>query len=277
MTPQLHAPSFEAWQILTLFGLGFLGGLIAAIGTALGWLADKAATIAAAVAAAFVKVALLVKAAAVWLWTHLKTWSIAIGRGIRQLWSQHIQPFMVKVFGAIKEGLEHARRFFKPVFDALDKIRKILSDVWTKVLQPIIKVLEVARTVLRVLAKLGLDWAKDLEAFLAKIEQTIIQRFSQIVNVVNTVSSWLEALFEPWGILKQGPLLWSIWSWREGFFYVFFKSQTPFPDTITRQLADLPYGPSSPQQVDDRWALLIRHPTPDLLMAQERLRLLLRL
>jgi len=136
-----------------------------------------------------------------------------IANGAQSLWSHVVRPAIDAVrtfFTRIQQFLD---KVTAPIRAILEKINRALDWVWTKIIAPVLDVIEKVRLVLKLLAELGFEWAAKLDAFLLELETRIYESFRQVRDVLNTVSSWLDILFDPRGWIRSTPWLYTLYRW----------------------------------------------------------------
>jgi hypothetical protein len=141
------------------------------------------------------------------------TFARAMADGAEALWNNIIKPAFDAVrtfFGRVKQFLD---RVAEPIRRVLDRINRALDWVWTRVIAPIIDVIDKVRLVLRLLAELGVEWAAKLDAFLLALETRIYESFRVVREWVNTFSSWIDVLFDPRGWIRATPWLYTLYRW----------------------------------------------------------------
>lgn len=136
-----------------------------------------------------------------------------IANGAQMLWSNVLKP----AIGAIQKFFQRIAQFIDkvtaPIKAILEKINRALDWVWTKIIAPILDVIEKVRLVFRLLAELGLEWAAAIDRILQQIETRIFDAFREIRSFVNTISSFIDLLFDPRGWIKSAPWLYTLFKW----------------------------------------------------------------
>lgn len=158
------------------------------------------------------------------LWTFAR----AVGNLAREIGSEAIKAFRAswKFFRAVYDEvlkpawlkfwkfIDWARRsledLFKPVFKFLRFIRKELLKFYEKWVRPALDTIELARHVLKVFKKLGVEWAGKLDAKLAGVEDWIQDRFQYIYGKVNEVINMVNRVVTADGLFQRLALVRSI-------------------------------------------------------------------
>lgn len=98
-------------------------------------------------------------------------------------------------------------RIFQPILDWIDRAKAWIRRIYDRFVRPILDLIEVSRRVLRVLAYLGVDWARALDRQLARIEQLITFPFEWVVSKLNEVVGWINRIVTVDGLLQRVILL----------------------------------------------------------------------
>ncbi len=270
------SPIAPGLLIIPVLGFLGLGAIVSAIWGAVRWLAEKAATIAVAVAHA-------VAIAARYTWNGLK-WLGARARDAA-LWLRDRAVDVArwlrdKVWPWLQRLVDRISEWFRRSFGWLVKLLKIVSRaldwVYTKVLRPLLTFLESVRLVLRGLAALGVEWAARLEQRILALEQRIFQTFLTIVQHVNQLADILGVIFDLSGAIRRSIMVWSAWSFIGDLAVLFQLARirsNPFPEAL--RLAAGP-DPRDLRRTGNRLELELRSPPPWVLLAGVRLDELLR-
>jgi len=147
----------------------------------------------------------------------------SIANAATALWDGVLKPAidtLVSWFQKFKGFLE---RVFKPIVDLFKWINEWLDKIWTKVIAPILDVIEKLRLIFKILAELGLDWAKVVERFLQQLETRIYEGFREVRTWVNTLELWLDILLDPGGWIKSTPFLYTVYKWGGNILHLMTK------------------------------------------------------
>ncbi|MGH2667512.1 MAG: hypothetical protein ACRDH5_00040 [bacterium] len=130
---------------------------------------------------------------------------IAIGKGLakfgkaswgflRMAYREVLKPAWTKFWHFVDRVRATLERIFKPIIKFLVRVQKELLKFYGKWVRPVLDLIGVARRVSRVLASLGLDWARALDRELARIEEAIdrpfcfaLAKINEVINVVNRI------------------------------------------------------------------------------------------
>jgi hypothetical protein len=130
--------------------------------------------------------------------------------GLAHWFKDKAGPWLARTISKVGDWF---RRHFGWLQTWVHRLHSILTWLYTHVLRPLFVFLEVVRAVLRVLASLGVKWAGDLERFLARLEQRLLNVFNSVVNFLNNIADILDALFDPTGAFKRKYFVWSLIRW----------------------------------------------------------------
>lgn len=155
---------------------------------------------------------------------------VAIGKFFGRLWgwlrrfyTDVIKPIIRKIDQFIQWLQRTLKRIFGPVLELLQKIRKEIQKFYDKFLKPILDVIDALRLVLRGLSVLGVDWARELDAKLARLQQLLTEPILQAIKRINEIAGWidrimtLDGLFQRLAFLRtlgalQRPII--RWAWN---------------------------------------------------------------
>lgn len=126
------------------------------------------------------------------------------------LWESALSPVVEAIQGAFGKLQTWLKRVFSPIAQVLKKINELLDKVYEKIVRPILRIFDVARATLRLLDKLGVEWAGRLEAMLFRIERRIFESFLQVRATLNTITNFVNNMLDLEGFLKRRLLLTSI-------------------------------------------------------------------
>lgn len=142
---------------------------------------------------------------------------------LRKFWNEVIKPIVRKIDEFIQWLQRTLKRIFGPILEVLQKIRKEIQKFYDKFLKPILDVIDALRLVLRGLSVLGVDWARELDAKLARLQQLLTEPILQAIKRINEIAGWvdrimtLDGLFQRLAFLRtlgalQRPII--RWAWN---------------------------------------------------------------
>lgn len=171
----------------------------------------------------------------------------AIAGGARALYDSVLRPVVAAVVSGFGKFAEFLDRVTAPIREAFEWVNRVLDTVWTKVIAPILDVIEKVRAVLQVLAELGVPFAQQLADLLRILETRIFEAFREVRTFVNDLFGFIDVLFDPRGWIRSTPFLNTIWH---------------YGGNILNLLALLGIDPLASDRVQ---AFREEHATPDLL------------
>ena len=134
-----------------------------------------------------------------------------ISTGVRGLYDHVVKPIVETLRDWYARFSAFLRRVFDPLIRLFDRIQRILLDVWTKVLAPILEWLDKLRLAFDLLAKLGVPWAEKISDIIQAVQREIFERFREVQSWVNRATFWLDLLLDPRGWIKATPFLYTVW------------------------------------------------------------------
>jgi hypothetical protein len=210
VTRRLTPPTRRSPRLATAHFFGF-DDVIGIIWSGIKWVAEKAAIIAEAVWKA-------VKLAASYTWDGLKWFGGKVKDGVLWLkdrlvdfgkwWKEKAGPWLQKTFTNIHDWFQ---RHFGWLTKWVKWAQKNLGWVYTHVLRPFLHFVDITRTVLRLLADLGVKWATTLERWLAGVELKVLGLWGDLVGFVNEIAGIVDLLYNPAGFFRRNVFLWSHW------------------------------------------------------------------
>ena len=173
----VHQASLFAWvwkalQVVAEV-LGVIGGAVAAsleaavvwLAQMVGWLARRTANILASTGGMFAR-----------------AWE-----GLRKVYFDVLRPALVQLYRWIRDLQEWLKRTLTPVYRILKRVHDKVLRVWDRYLRPWLEFVDKVRIGLRILGRLGVDWARKLDRTLEAWERVLIDHYLQLVAAVNQV------------------------------------------------------------------------------------------
>jgi hypothetical protein len=130
-------------------------------------------------------------------------------KGLRQTWTAlkfavlHPKAAWEKLWHWVDNAEQWLKDTFGPTLDWLQRQAQKLRTFWHDYVQPWLDIIDVTRRALRVLAALGVDWAKTLDAKLGAIEDAIASRYLQIVGYLNDVINIVNRIMTADGLFQR--------------------------------------------------------------------------
>lgn len=203
------------------------------------WLASRIKDLAEAVAKGLARLGGLIK----WL-----------GGALKNLWVDILRPGIGKLFEWIQRLSDLLRKWFGPIVKWIQRFRDEFLKIYNKYVKPILDIIDIARRVLRVAGSLGLDWAKDLERKLARLQEEISRPFMEVVAKLNQAIDWINRIITLDGLLQRFTLFRSLWVYRRDF--VNFNINTGFRKATTEERSRV-LTPQEPVRLDERLPAIV--------------------
>ncbi len=202
----------------------FFGWLVAALSAVFSALGAVGGAIGATVASSIVFVARNVA----WLAARLGNFVVSTGaifakvwEAARVVWEGALRPAIQWLYRNMQAFADWLRRKLRPIFEFLAKVRERLWTIYEGYVRPILDTIGVVRYVLSVLGRLGVEWARKLDAKLASVQSVITDNFSRLVGYLNQIQNVLERtitfdfLFQRFALLhslaRDAPAVVHLW------------------------------------------------------------------
>jgi hypothetical protein len=141
----------------------------------------------------------------------------AVVTGFKKAWDfmrltyDHVlKPAWQKFWKFVDWAHDTLKRVFGPILSFLDRIRKWVLDFYNEYVRPILDLIGFARRVLRILATLGIDWAKALDRKLADLEAKIQAPFTFVLGKLNEITNFINRIVTLDGLFQRLALIRSL-------------------------------------------------------------------
>jgi hypothetical protein len=187
-------------------GVAFWGIVFSAILQALGWLGEQAVTLA-------------ITAAQVAVWIGQAVWSLiqatgaAFGRvlgWVNAFWSHVLQPFVKATWAELRHGYQWAKRWATRLTDAIEKIRSRVLAIYDQWFRPVFDAIEAVRKTLQLLALFRVQWAADLDRRLGHLEDRLLWPIREAMLRLNQAINWINRIITFDGYLQRVTLIGSL-------------------------------------------------------------------
>lgn len=131
-----------------------------------------------------------------------------------KLWTRVIKPALSKITTWAKWLQQHLSKWFGPIITALKRVRGVVQKVYRRVIRPILDTIDIVRKTLQLLALLGWDDAKKLDAKLASLSAKIEEPFMLVVRKLNEAINWIDRIITLDGLLQRVTLIRSLIQYR---------------------------------------------------------------
>lgn len=134
----------------------------------------------------------------------------ALWKGLRESWDflertyEHVlKPAWQKFWKFIDAAKKWLDKHVGPILRYLEKIRRRLLEWYDRFIRPILDTIGLARRVLQMLARLGVDWARKLDAKLAWLEERISSAFYLVLGRLNEVIDLVDRVVTADGLFQR--------------------------------------------------------------------------
>lgn len=153
------------------------------------------------------------------------TWS-----GLRKGWellkltyTNVLKPAWLKVYNFIGHVKTWLDKYVRPALNLLKWVKDRILEIYNKFVRPILDIIDVTRRALRILASLGVDWARRLDTKLGELEAKInapflflLRELNKVINIVNRIVT-ADGLFQRLAFLqtmkRDAQLAWNtLWN-----------------------------------------------------------------
>jgi hypothetical protein len=163
-----------------------------------------------------------------------KTW-----RFFEHTYERVLKPAWTKFWRWFDKFRRWLDKTFGPTLAWLRRLRDNLLRFWARFVRPWLDLIDVTRKVLRVLASLGLNWARELDRRLADIEARIQRPFTLLLAKVNEVINIVNRVVTLDGLLQRVALVRSLArDYKYAWNVIKSAYDEPLSDADKRALAD---------------------------------------
>jgi len=129
---------------------------------------------------------------------------------VRRQWRNVIVPALRKLDRYVKRVFKWLKDTFGPIIEFLQKVRRELLKFYDKWFRPIFDTIDVIRRVLGIFSLFGLEWSRKLDQKLAELEDAIRRPFLLLVQKVNEIIDVVDRIVTLDGLLQRITLLRSV-------------------------------------------------------------------
>lgn len=140
--------------------------------------------------------------------------SIAVGKAVIELgkgawdffvltYENVIKPLAMQVKKFVDWAVKWSHKVFDPIFQFLDRIRGWVLRVYNDYVRPVLDIIDVTRRALRILASLGIEWARTLDNKLGQLEEKIQQPFTLILGKINELVNFVNRIATADGLFQR--------------------------------------------------------------------------
>jgi hypothetical protein len=133
-----------------------------------------------------------------------------VGQFFATLWNDFFKGIFQSLWNAIVKVHDWLEGILQPIVNFLKAALKWMNLIFKTYIQPFLKVLSIVRGFLNVLRTFGIKWAGELDAWLGKIQNDIIQAFQKAVGYINAVIGIVNSLADPLGLFRRPTFVMSM-------------------------------------------------------------------
>jgi len=144
----------------------------------------------------------------------------------RRFWRDILKPLFVKIDRWIGRVFTWLRDTFGPILEALKRLRTFVLDLYRKWFKPIFDTIDVIRRFLGVLSIFNVDWARKLDAKLADLERRLREPILLVVRKINDVIDVVDRIVTLDGLLQRYTLITSLFGYRGDWLNMWWNAQS---------------------------------------------------
>lgn len=129
---------------------------------------------------------------------------------LRLTYDNVLKPAWQKFWKIVDWAHDTLARLFQPILSFLDRIRGWVLGIYNEYVRPILDVIGVVRRALRILAALGVDWARALDRKLAELEEKIQLPFTWVIGKLNEIVNVIDRVVTADGLFQRLALIRSV-------------------------------------------------------------------
>jgi PAS domain-containing protein len=122
---------------------------------------------------------------------------------LRATYEHVLKPAWQFFFRWVDKVERWLERTFGPLMRWLRRLRDWVLKFYATYIRPILDIIDISRRALRVLASLGLDWARTLDQKLADLEEKIEKPFRALVAKINDVINVVNRIMTADGLFQR--------------------------------------------------------------------------
>lgn len=134
----------------------------------------------------------------------------AIVAFLRGFWDWLKNISLKGIIDWIKRHWDALKRWLKQIKKNLDLYKRNLQDMWNLYVKPFMDFIQRLRRALFIFRLLGFQWAKDLDAYLVKLENKINRAFLGAFQNLNILADWINFILDPLGLWSSNIWLGAI-------------------------------------------------------------------
>jgi hypothetical protein len=119
-------------------------------------------------------------------------------------------PLLRRLDDVLSRVFTWLRDTFGPVIEFLRKVRLRILEFYDKWFKPILDTIDVLRRILGIFSLFGLEWSRKLDRALAEIQDGIALAFERVLGEINRIMATVDRIVTLDGLLQRLTLLRSI-------------------------------------------------------------------
>ena len=143
---------------------------------------------------------------------------------LRKFWDRVLLPMLRRLDGAITRIFKWLRDTFGPIIEALIWIRRKILEFYDKWFRPIFDTIDAIRRILGIFSLFGLEWSRKLDAKLAELEDALMRPIRTVLTTLNEVIGWVDRIITLDGFLQRVTLLRSLLRYERDMWKVWWES-----------------------------------------------------
>src|SRR5437667_4322924 len=113
------------------------------------------------------------------------------------LWTWLRDSILTKIISWIRRAYEWLHNLMQPLLRWIQMERALLYQLWNTYVKPIMDFIQRLRRALLIFRLLGFKWAKELDAYLVKLENKINRAFLGAFQNLNILADWINYILDP--------------------------------------------------------------------------------
>lgn len=129
---------------------------------------------------------------------------------LNDLWTWIHDKIVVRLMELLSRLHAILEKILGPILKHIRAAIALYKWYWLHYIKPLFDFLQRVRRALVIFRLLGFQWAKDLDAKIAKLESDITRSFLGVLVNLNTLSNWINYILDPFGLIAPNVWLASI-------------------------------------------------------------------
>jgi hypothetical protein len=142
----------------------------------------------------------------VWLTATVRDGFGSLVQGFENLFGA-IGGWMKDLANDISSFFNTVKTFIQPLVTFLNQVYQYYMKYWNEFVQPVLKDIQRVRQALSLFKALHLQWAQQVDSWLADVQQQIVKNTLWVAQQIQQVIGWVNSVGDPYGFLKYAPML----------------------------------------------------------------------